>query len=144
MHEIRVNQSLCILLPQFICWIRNSDLTSTSVMKKLHELLSFLLTNVAFHVVLFVLSNMMFSQMVKKRADFPQDSFWLHTNIFTCLNTVGRWGLLGKHHWERCSKQTGIAQIAIAPFPLHSNGHSGALISGPIWANAIRTSIFTA
>ena len=50
---------------------------------------------------------------------------------------------LGKHHWESCSLQTGIAQIAIAP-PLDSNGHSGHFISGPTWANAIWTSIFTA
>ena len=38
--------------------------------------------------------------------------------------------ILGKHHWESCSLQTGIAQIAIAPPPLHSNGHSGALVFG--------------
>ena len=34
---------------------------------------------------------------------------------------------LGKPHWESCRVYSGIAQIAIAPPALHSNGHSGAL-----------------
>ena len=56
----------------------------SSVMKKLHEI-SFLSTNDAFHVVCFVLSNML-SQMVQKRVYFPQTNFWLHANMFTCFH----------------------------------------------------------
>ena len=35
--------------------------------------------------------------------------------------------LLGKPQIKKCRVYLGIAQIAIAPPPLHSNGHSGAL-----------------
>ena len=35
--------------------------------------------------------------------------------------------VLGKPHVESCRVYLGIAQIAIAPPPLHSNGHPGAL-----------------
>ena len=54
---------------------------------------------------------------------------------------------LGKPHWESCRVYSGIAQIAIAPSALHSNGHSGALYFRADLSksfNAIWTSIFTA
>ena len=41
---------------------------------------------------------------------------------------------LGKHHSNSCWGHLGIALLAFAPPPPHSNGHSGALFSGPIWA----------
>ena len=37
---------------------------------------------------------------------------------------------LGKPQFEKGRVYLGIAQIAIAPPPLHSNGHSGALVFG--------------
>ena len=53
---------------------------------------------------------------------------------------------LGKPHWKRRRVYLGIAQIAIAtpPPPFTQTGTLGHFISGPTWANAIWTSIFTA